>query len=122
MEQNEHIRDKIDNEMDRLLEENTNIISKDKIIELINIFKNLDMDLIPILEIMEYAINNIDNEKVNSIIIKKIIKFYGLGKEVNILKTRQKISILGNKLVKKPFLKKENVEMINILLHDINII
>jgi hypothetical protein len=122
MENDKDIRDKINNEMERLLEENTNIISKDKILEILSIFKNLDMDLIPILEIIEYAINNIENEKVSSIILKKVVKFYGLGKEVDILKTRQKISLLSNKLIKKPFLKKENIEMINILLQENNII
>jgi hypothetical protein len=54
--------------------------------------------------------------------IKKIVKFYGLGKEVDILETRQKISLVGNKLVKKPFLKKESAEMINILLQEFNVL
>jgi hypothetical protein len=78
--------------------------------------------MIPVLDIFKYAIENIENEKVASIIIKKVIKFYGLGKEVDILETRQKISLVGNKLVKKPFLKKESVEMINILLQEFNIL
>lgn len=118
----ENIRDKIDTALEQILEENVNVINKDKILEIIRIFKNLDMDLIPVLDILEYAIENIPDDKVNSVILRKILKFYGLGKEVDILETRQKISLVGNKLIKKPFLKKENIEMINILLQENNII
>ena len=122
MSEDENIRDRIDNELTRIIEENITVISRDKIVELIHIFKNLDMDLIPLLDILEYAVHNIQNDKVNSVIMRKILKFYGLGSEVNILKTRQKISFVGNKLIKKPFLKKESIEMINILLQENNII
>ncbi len=122
MAEPENIRDKIDTVIEQILEENVNVINKDKILEIIKIFKNLDMDLIPVLDILEYAIENIPDDKVSSLILRKILKFYGLGKEVDILETRQKISIVGNKLIKKPFLKKENVEMINILLQENNII
>ena len=120
--ENKHISDKIDTELDRLLEENLQVISEEIIQELLSIFKTLDTDLSVLLDIIEYAISNIPNEKVKSAIMIKLIKFYGIGKEVDILKTRQKIALLGNKLVKKPFLKKENVEMINTLLQENNVI
>lgn len=122
MNENENIRDKIDLAIEKMEEENVVLISKVKILEIIIIFKNLDMDLIPILDIIEYSIENILDDKVNSLILKKLLKFYGLGKELDILETRQKISFIGNKLIKKPFLKKENIEMINILLQELNII
>lgn len=118
----ENIRAKIDSAIEKIQEENVIIIDKVKILEIIMIFKNLDMDLIPILDIIEYSIENISDDKVNSLVLKKLLKFYGLGKELDILETRQKISFIGNKLIKKPFLKKENVEMINILLQELNII
>lgn len=118
----ENIRAKIDSAIEKIQEENVVIIDKVKILEIIMIFKNLDMDLIPILDIIEYSIENISDDKVNSLVLKKLLKFYGLGKELDILETRQKISFIGNKLIKKPFLKKENVEMINILLQELNII
>lgn len=116
------ITTKIETQLERILEENTNIVSKEKIIEVLDIFKNLDTDMIPVLDIFKYAIENIENQKVSSVMIKKIIKFYGLGKEVDILETRQKISLVGNKLVKRPFLKKESIEMINILLQEFHIL
>lgn len=122
MTENENIRDKIDSAIEKIQEENVVIIDKVKILEIIMIFKNLDMDLIPILDIIEYSIENISDDKVNSLILRKLLKFYGLGKELDILETRQKISFIGNKLIKKPFLKKENIEMINILLQELNII
>lgn len=121
MTEDENIRDKIDTQLERILEENVKVVSREKIIEILDIFKNLDTDMIPVLDIFKYAIENIENDKVATVMIKKIIKFYGLGKDVDILETRQKISLVGNKLVKKPFLKKENVEMINILLQEFEI-
>lgn len=116
------IRNKIEDQMEKILEENIKVVDKEKIIELITIFKNLDSDLIPILEIIEYSINNIPSPQVQSVVLTKLLRFYGLGKEVDILKTRQKISMVEHKLVKKPFLKKENIEMINILLQENNIV
>jgi predicted transcriptional regulator len=122
MNNSENIRDKIDTALEQIQEENVNVISKDKILEIFRIFKNLDMDLIPVMDILEYAVENITDDKVNSLILRRVLKFYGLGTETDILETRQKISIVGNKLIKKPFLKKENIEMINILLQENNII
>jgi hypothetical protein len=120
---NEHnIKAKIHDELQRLEEQATNIIATEKIVEVLEIFKSQDMDLIPILEIIEYAVNNIQDERVKSVILKKVIKFYGLGKEVDILKTRQKISIISDKLIKKPFLKKETIDNINTLLAEHNIL
>jgi hypothetical protein len=118
----DNIRNKIDIELDRLLEENVKVVSKAKIQETIAIFKSLDSDLVPLLELIDYAVDNIENEKVSSSILIKLINFYGLGKEVDILKTRQKISMVDNKLTKKPFLKKEQIELINTLLVDSGIL
>jgi hypothetical protein len=118
----DNIREKLDSELTRLLEENVKVVSKEKIKETIAIFKSLDNDLVPLLELIDYAIDNITNEKVASSILIKLINFYGLGKEVDILKTRQKISTIGNKLTKKPFLKKEQIELINTLLVDSDIL
>lgn len=122
MSESENIRDKIVSALEQIQEDNVIIIDKIRILEILTIFKNLDMDLIPILDIIEYSIENISDTKVTSLILRKLLKFYGLGQELDILETRQKISLVGTKLIKKPFLKKENIEMINTLLQELNII
>jgi hypothetical protein len=90
-----------------------------KIIELLELFKNLDRDLSPLIDILIYSIKHSNDNLYNAILISKFLNFYGIGENNDILLTRQKFKIVGGELVKTPFLKKKDKEVINTLLSNI---
>jgi hypothetical protein len=90
-----------------------------KIIELLELFKNLDHDLSPIIDILIYSVKHSNNTTYNALLLSKFLNFYGLGENTDILLTRQKFKIVGGELVKTPFLKKKDKEAINTLLSNI---
>ena len=90
-----------------------------KIIELLELFKNLDKDLSPLIDILIYSIKHSSDNVYNAILLSKFMNFYGIGDNKNILLTRQKFIIVGGELVKTPFLKKKDKEVINTLLSNI---
>ena len=94
-------------------------LTKGKIIELLDLFKNIDKDLIPLIDILIYSIKNSTDDVYNAILISKFLNFYGLGENTDILLTRQKFIVVGGELVKTPFLKKRDKELINTLLSNI---
>jgi hypothetical protein len=116
-----NISEGLENEISILEYNNIKEINKDKLIEILHIFKNIDSDLIPLLEIIEKCLMEINDNKKATLIIKKLIKFYGINNN-DILSTRQKFIIEDNKLIKKPFLKQMQKESINILLRDYGVL
>lgn len=119
MEKN--VSSNLDMELGSIEYKNIKQISKEKIIEIIEIFKNIDSDLVPLLEILENSISEITDNKKATLLLRNLLQFYGFNNS-DILKTRQKFIIENNKLIKRPFLKQSQKESINILLRDYEVL
>lgn len=120
----EDIQSKLERELKKLQEKDLKVVPLEIIHEIIDVFSGLDKDMSPIHELLTYAIDNIDNDSVRTVIFYRFLKFYGIIGEYDILETRQKYILLkGTKeLTKSPFLKEKDKKCINILLKDYNII
>ena len=114
----ENIKEKLKLKLDDM-EAKEYTLTQEKIIELLEIFKNFDKDLIPLIDILIYSVKQSKDIVYNSLLISKFLNFYGLGENTDILLTRQKFKIVGGELVKTPFLKKKDKEVINTLLSNI---
>lgn len=114
-----NIKEKLDSELDN--NKKIPILSEEQCIEIINILKNIDSDLKPIHELFSFIIKNYIDDPISGysrgLVIVKLLEFYGIGNS-DILTIRQKFIIEDNKLVKKPFLKNNQKECINILLKE----
>lgn len=86
--------------------------------EVINIFKRIDNELNPLLDLLIFSIEQQSDESINTIILYRLLKFYGLWGDPKVLQTRQKFLLKDKNLVKKPFLKQKDKKHINILLKD----
>jgi hypothetical protein len=115
---NENIKEKLKLKLDDM-EAKEYTLTREKIIELLDIFKNIDQDLVPLIDILIYSVKNSKDDVYNAILISKFLNFYGIGENNDILLTRQKFKIVGGELVKTPFLKKKDKEVINTLLSNI---
>lgn len=118
MEDSSNIKDKLKLKLDNL-EAKEYTLNAEKILELLELFKNLDRDLSPIIDILMYSIKHSKDNVYNAILISKFLNFYGIGENSDILLTRQKFIVVGGELVKTPFLKKKDKEVINTLLSNI---
>lgn len=114
----ENIKEKLKLKLDDI-EAQEYSLTKEKIIELLELFKNIDKDLIPLIDILIYSLKNSKDTVYNAILISKFLNFYGLGENTDILLTRQKFYVVGGELVKTPFLKKKDKELIKTLLSSI---
>lgn len=112
------IKDKLKLKLDDM-EAKEYSLSPEKIIEILELFKNVDRDLSPLIDILIYSIKKSKDNVYNAILISKFLNFYGLGENSDILLSRQKFMIVGGELVKTPFLKKKDKEVINTLLSNI---
>jgi hypothetical protein len=112
------IKEKLKEKMD-LLEASEYTLNSGKILELLELFKNLDKDMSPLIDILMYSIKHSKDKVYNAILISKFLNFYGIGENKDILLTRQKFIIVGGELVKTTFLKKKDKEVINTLLSGI---
>ena len=119
----ESIQDKLTREMRKNQEEDLDPIPLQIITEILTVFKQLDKEMVPMIDSLIYALEHMDNDSSRTVILYKILKFYGIIGEYDILSIRQKYSLIqGTKnLQKKPYLKEKDKECINILLkeHDI---
>ena len=118
MEESQDIKEKLKLKLDDL-DAKEYTLNAEKILELLELFKNLDKDLSPLIDILMYSIKHSNDKVYNAILISKFLNFYGIGENTNILLTRQKFIIVGGELVKTPFLKKKDKEVINTLLSNI---
>jgi hypothetical protein len=115
------IKEKLTNEIHKVEVTAVTPISDEKIIEVINALKNIDLDMKPILEIFIRFIEHSQDQKFKTLMFIKLLKFYGINNN-DILTSRQKLVMVGRELVKMPFLKSKHKDCINILLKDLNII
>lgn len=112
--------DRLEKEIIRLEIEEVSIISLEAIKELFSILKKIDSDMSPLLDIIFRLMEHVDDEKVRSLSMIKILKFYGINNS-DILASRQKMVVEEGILAKKPFLKKNQKENIILLLKQLNI-
>lgn len=98
--------------------ENLETIPDTVISEVISILKNIDKELVPLLDLFQFSMNQQVDPSINTIVLYRILKFYGLIEDAKVLETRQKFILKGKNLVKKPFLKQKDKKHINILLKD----
>jgi hypothetical protein len=119
----ESIQDKLTREMRKNQELDLEPISLPIIVEIVSLFGQLDKEMSPIIDSLIYALEHMDSDSSRTVILYKVLKFYGIVGEYDILTIRQKYSLIpGTKnLQKKPYLKEKDKECINILLkeHDI---
>jgi hypothetical protein len=110
---------KLEEEIFKVEKEKVDPLEKNKIMEILNLLKNIDHDLKPILNIIQRFIDESDDQTLNTLMIIKLLKFYGINNK-DILTVRQKMLLVDRELVKVPYLKKNQVECINILLKSFN--
>ena len=114
------IRNKMDRELEKIEVEKTTPVSDEQILEIIESLKHLDSDLKPLLDTIVRLLEEVDNQSFKTHMLRRVLKFYGFGND-DILSTRQKFTIMEGQLVKRPFLKQNQKDCINILLDDLNI-
>jgi len=112
------VKDRLDKEIIKIEEDIIDIIPSPIIKEILNIFKKMDTDMVPMIELVSYLIEATDDNRTKSLALKMLLKFYGFCGNTDILSTRQKLYVIDNtgKLGKRPFLKEKDKECINILL------
>lgn len=115
-----NIRNKMDRELEKIEVEKITPVNNEKINEIIDSIKHLDTDLKPLLDTISRLLEEIDDQSFKTHILRRILKFYGFGNG-DILSTRQKFIIMEGQLVKRPFLKQNQKDCINILLDDLDI-
>lgn len=120
---NSDVQEKLDKEIIKIEEETVEIIPKVIIKEILSIFRKIDTDMVPIIDIIDYMVENTEDERVNSLTIRMFLTYYGFFGNTDILSTRQKLFVIDKtgKLGKKPFLKEKDKECINTLLKDFGI-
>lgn len=104
----------------RIEKENINPISSDAINDIITILKQSDKELVPVLEILHRLIEECGDEKLKTMTILKLLKFYGIN-NYDILSSRQKIVLDDKTLSKKPFLKRSQREALEALLEVLDV-
>lgn len=118
-----NVQNKLDKEILKIEQDIIEIIPDTVIHEVLNIFKKIDTDMKPMIDLIGYLIESTNDSKTKSLAIKKLLSFYGFCGNTDILSTRQKLFVVDKtgKLGKKPFLKEKDKECINILLRQYGI-
>jgi uncharacterized alkaline shock family protein YloU len=70
----------------------------------------------PLLDTFMFSIIQIQDSAVQTIVFLKLLEFYGVIGDTDILHNRQKIVIQGKSIIKRPFLKQKEKECIKSLL------
>lgn len=108
-----------------IIEEGTITHVSDKAIkEILSIFGKIDRDMLPIIELFSYILENIEEPHVKAVAITRFLKFYGLLGNTDILAIRQKMFVIDkttSKLAKKSFLKDKDKICINNILKDLGL-
>lgn len=96
------------------------VVTNEVVEEVISTIICHDKDMEPLLDVIRKLIKTVPDGKDKAYFMTKILKFYGIN-NTDILATRQKFTIDAGKLVKIPFLKKNQKECLMILLDQLNI-
>lgn len=106
----------LEKELDNIEYEKCPELSENFIKDFFDTLKNIDKDMSFLMDLMYKMILDIEDKKKRIFYIRKVLYFYGLLNNTDILNSRQKFVVEEGKLVKKPFLKKSQKECINIFL------
>jgi hypothetical protein len=109
------IQDEINDQIAKIQYDKAPSITNSQVDIILEALEKIDKDLKPMIIILGSLIKNLQDGKIKMLYVLQILKFYGIG-NTDILTIRPKYIIESCKLVKKPFLKKKQIESINILL------
>ena len=104
----------------RIEQEKISPISDESIREIFSVIKSNDSDMSIMLDIMLRMLMEMDDQSKKTLFTMKILKFYGINNN-DILATRQRFVIEDGNLVKIPFLKNKQKELIQILLDQLQV-
>ena len=104
----------------KIEQEKTIPITDESIREIFSVLKSHDSDLSVILDIILRLVMELDDQNKKTLFTTKILKFYGINNN-DILATRQRFVIEDGNLVKIPFLKNKQKELIQILLDQLQV-
>lgn len=104
----------------KIEQERINPISDESIREIFSVLKNNDSDLAVILDIILRLIMEIEDQSKKTLFTMKILKFYGIN-NTDILSTRQRFCVEDGNLVKTPFLKTKQKELLQIILDQLEV-
>jgi transcriptional regulator with PAS, ATPase and Fis domain len=110
----------IDDSITKIEQEKMVPISDEAIKEIFSVLKSHDSDLSVILDIIQRLIMEVDDQNKKTLITTKILKFYGINNN-DILSTRQRFIIEDGTLVKMPFLKNKQKELLQMLLDQLEV-
>jgi len=95
-------------------------IQDEAICEIFSVLKSHDSDLAVILDIILRLVMEIEDQSKKTLFTMKILKFYGINNN-DILATRQRFVIEDGNLVKMPFLKNKQKELLQMLLDQLEV-
>jgi hypothetical protein len=95
-------------------------IQDEAIREIFSVLKSHDSDLAVILDIILRLVMEIEDQSKKTLFTMKILKFYGINNN-DILATRQRFVIEDGNLVKMPFLKNKQKELLQMLLDQLEV-
>lgn len=95
-------------------------ISDESIKEIFSVLKSHDSDLSVLLDMILRLIMSIDDQGKKTLFTMKLLKFYGIN-NVDILSTRQRFIIEDGNLVKIPFLKNKQKELLKVILDQLEV-
>lgn len=104
----------------KIEQEKTVPIADESIREIFSVLKSHDSDLSVIMDIILRLIMELDDQNKKTLFTMKILKFYGINNN-DILSTRQRFVIEDGNLVKMPFLKNKQKELLQMLLDQLEV-
>jgi hypothetical protein len=110
----------IDDSIILIEQENIRPISDESIREIFSVVKSNDSDMSILLDIILRLTMEIQDQHKKTVFTMKVLKFYGINNN-DILATRQKFVIEDGNLVKIPFLKNKQKELLQMLLDQLQV-
>jgi hypothetical protein len=110
----------IDDHIIKIEKEKMNPLTDASISEIFSILRYQDSDMSVLLDIILRLIMDIDDQNKKTLIMTKILKFYGINNN-DILTSRQRFVIEDGNLVKIPFLKNKQKEMLQVIIDQLDI-
>ncbi len=104
----------------RIEQSKMNPMTDESIHEIFSFLKGQDSDMGILLDIVLRLIMELNDVNMKTLFTTKILKFYGINNN-DILSCRQRFVIEDGNLVKTPFLKNRQKEMIGILLDQLEV-
>lgn len=110
----------IDESIIKIEQEQINPITDESIREIFSVLKSHDSDLSILLDMLLRLIMEADDQSKKTLYTMKILKFYGIN-NTDILSTRQRFVIEDGNLVKIPFLKNKQKELLKVILDQLEV-